>query len=160
MSKLSHSAKEAIIKRVLSNCGTMQEVAKNHSIGYSTLCEWVRRYRDGESITRSNGKQGAQSVSERFEHVLTTASLNEEEVGRYCREQGLYAFQLTKWKEDFMTERTSTDKTTQTAVKALQVENKSLKQEILRKDKALAEVTSLLILKKKASLIWGEIKDD
>jgi len=159
MSKLSHSAKEAIIKKALSNCGTMQEIAKNHSIGYSTLCEWVRRYRDGESITRS-GKQGMQSVSERFEHVLAAASLGEEEVGRYCRENGLYAFQLTKWKEDFMTERAPIDKTTQATVKALQMENKTLKQEVLRKDKALAEATALLILKKKASLIWGEVEDD
>jgi len=159
MSKLSHSAKEAIIKKALSNCGTMKELAKNHSIGYSTLCEWVRHYRDGESITRS-GKQGMQSVSERFEHVLATASLGEEEIGRYCRKNGLYAFQLTKWKEDFMTERASTDKTTQTAFKALQLENKTLKQEILRKDKALAETAALLVLKKKASLIWGEIEAD
>lgn len=159
MSKLSHSAKEAIIKKALSNCGTMREIAQNHSIGYSTLCEWVRRYRDGESITRSD-KQGMQPLSERFEHLLATASLSGDEVSRYCRENGLYAFQLTKWKEDFMTERASTDKATQTVVKALQTENKTLKQEILRKDKALAEATALLILKKKASLIWGEVEDD
>ena len=35
-------------------------------------------------------------------------------------------------------------------------EIKQLKKEILRKDKALAEASALLNLKKKANLLWGE----
>ena len=45
-------------------------------------------------------------------------------------------------------------------LKELRAENKQLKQDIRRKDSALAEATALLILKKKAALIWGEIGDD
>jgi len=37
---------------------------------------------------------------------------------------------------------------------------KALKSDLKRKDKALAEVTALLVLKKKANLLWGEIEDD
>jgi hypothetical protein len=37
---------------------------------------------------------------------------------------------------------------------------KELEREVRRKDKALAEVTALLILKKKAELIWGVVEDD
>ena len=42
----------------------------------------------------------------------------------------------------------------------LREENKRLKKELRRKDKALAETSALLVLKKKAHLIWGELEDD
>jgi len=73
--------------------------------------------------------------------------MSEEEIGAYCRENGLYSFQLTAWKESFMSLKTE-DK------------NQSLKQDIKRKDAALSEASALLILKKKASMIWGEIEGD
>ena len=37
----------------------------------------------------------------------------------------------------------------------LKAENKELKRDLYRKDRALAETTALLVLKKKADLIWG-----
>ena len=46
------------------------------------------------------------------------------------------------------------------ALKKLQAENRALKKDLLRKDKALAETSALLILKKKADLIWGDFEED
>jgi len=37
---------------------------------------------------------------------------------------------------------------------------KKLEREILRKDKALAEASALLILQKKVNLIWGDNDED
>ena len=45
-------------------------------------------------------------------------------------------------------------------MKALQKENEQLKKDLRRKDKALAETSALLVLKKKANLIWGDLEDD
>jgi len=42
----------------------------------------------------------------------------------------------------------------------MKAKNKKLESELRRKDKALAEASALLILKKKANLIWGESEDD
>ncbi len=39
-------------------------------------------------------------------------------------------------------------------------ENKRLKKELIRKEKALAEMAALLVLKKKADEIWGDKEDD
>lgn len=55
---------------------------------------------------------------------------------------------------------TEKDREALAELKALRIENKQLKQEIRRKDSALAETTALLVLKKKAALIWGEPGDD
>jgi hypothetical protein len=42
----------------------------------------------------------------------------------------------------------------------LKAQIKELKSDLYRKDKALAETSALLVLKKKANLIWGDGKDD
>ena len=82
-------------------------------------------------------------------------------LGVYCREHGIYSFQLTQWKNAFMTQpKVDKQKPNADEMKALITENKQLKQEIRRKDSALAETAALLVLKKKASLIWGELEDD
>lgn len=164
MQRLSTSAKQRIIEKALSKDGrTLNEIAKAHNIGLSTLGKWLRKYRKNGTIKNQiNGKMDQNlSISERFQHLMATASLNETEVGVYCRENGLYSFQLTEWKEDFMTQQNAEkEKTKLNELKELRAENKQLKQEIRRKDSALAEATALLILKKKAALIWGEAEDD
>ena len=92
---------------------------------------------------------------------MATASLDESTLGAYCREQGIYSFQLKTWKEAFMSHNSTEKKQTEsTELRALRAEVKALKKELHRKDKALAETSALLILKKKASLIWGEPGDD
>ena len=45
-------------------------------------------------------------------------------------------------------------------LKLLKHKIKQLTQELNRKDKALAETAALLVLKKKANLIWGEDEED
>jgi len=42
----------------------------------------------------------------------------------------------------------------------LQKQEKKLRKELRRKDRALAEASALLILKKKAEAIWGADEDD
>ena len=45
-------------------------------------------------------------------------------------------------------------------VRTLKKENKSLKKDLNRKEKALAETAALLVLKKKAQEIWGGPEED
>jgi hypothetical protein len=100
-------------------------------------------------------------VAEKFKHVMATANLNETKIGVYCRERGLYSYQLRQWQEEFMKQDKAPEQRqkTQSDMKALKAENALLKQDIRRKDRALSEATALLILKKKADLIWGEFVD-
>jgi hypothetical protein len=67
---------------------------------------------------------------------------------------------LQQWKNEFMLQDKNQKKQEiQSELKALRAENKLLKQDLLRKNRALAETTALLVLKKKANLIFGELKD-
>lgn len=164
MSRISTEAKQAIIEKVLSKDGrTVREIAQAHNIGYSTLKRWLKNNLDHGIIDSDKPvkKNQALSLSERFQHLMATASLDETATGIYCRENGLYAIQLTEWKEAFMTKEPMIKKQDNLAeLKALRLENKQLKQDVKRKNSALAEATALLILKKKADLIWGEAEDD
>lgn len=164
MRKISTEAKQAIIEKVLSKDGrTVKEIAKSHNIGYSTLKKWLKINLDHGIIDSDKPVKNNQalSLSERFQHLMATASLDETATGVYCRENGLYAVQLTQWKEAFMAKDLTIKKQDNLAeLKALRLENKQLKQDVKRKNSALAEATALLILKKKANLIWGEAGDD
>ncbi len=164
MSKLSTEAKQAIIEKVLARDGrTIKEIAEAHNVGCSTLQKWLRTSRNGDIVGSEKPVKNGQALSlaERFQHLIATASLDETAIGIYCRKNGLYGVQLTQWKEAFMTQQSSTkEQNNLTELKALRIENKLLKQDVKRKNSALAEATALLILKKKASLIWGEVEDD
>lgn len=94
--------------------------------------------------------------AEQLEHLLATSRLDDVKIGAYCREHGLYSFQLQQWKNEFMTNDNSQKKReTQSELKALRIENKLLKKDLLRKDRALAETTALLVLKKKLHYSLG-----
>ena len=93
----------------------------------------------------------------------TTPKLSEEELGAFLRREGIHESQLEEWRA----------KATEAATGALKAPHakrsertpearriKELERELLRKDKALAEVAALLALKKKVQEIWGDEDDD
>ncbi len=101
------------------------------------------------------------TVEERFEALLETGQLNEEEVGRWCREHGVHTHQLSRWRQDAMAGTGGKTATAEQAeTRRLREQVKELKKQLRRKDKALAEAAALLVLKKKAASIWGEPEDD
>ena len=163
MNRLSTDAKQAIVQKALLRKGqNLRDIAQAHSIGYSTLNKWLIEYRKNGKIGRAVSSTHQElSAAEKLQHLVATAALDEAALGAYCREQGIYSFQLKEWKETLMTQKLTEKKQTESAeLRALRAENKALKKELRRKDKALAETSALLVLKKKASLIWGEPEDD
>ena len=165
MTHLSLEAKEAIVTKALSRGDTsLEEIAKESGIGYSTLQSWLRLKREGsllEDRRRGRPPKG-QGQTPPLQHILTTVGLDEEAIGSYCREQGIHSFQLKQWQDELMTQggdkKQSDDYRKE--LKLLRDENKQLKKDLHRKDKALAETSALLVLKKKANLIWGDIAED
>lgn len=153
MKQISTETKQAIIAKVLAKDGrTLSEIAQAHNIGLSTLARWLKNYRENVTMTQQQDTNKGQclSLAAKLHHIIATATLDEATIGVYCREHGLYSFQLSKWKEEFMNPKHHHQQAANRAeLKALRMENKQLKQELRRKDSALAEATALLILKKK-----------
>lgn len=164
MSHLSAEAKEAIVLKALNRGETtLESIAHANNIGYSTLQKWIKRHQAGIPLGRQttpNKSSNALTRVEQFNHLLSTSGLDDVSLGKYCREHGLYSHQLTAWRNAFMTAPNSKTHVEQTELKKLKKENQQLQKELHRKDKALAEASALLVMKKKADLIWGVDVDD
>jgi transposase-like protein len=88
--------------------------------------------------------------------------MSEAEVGAYCRQKGLYPEQVQRWKKAFLqgtSMQEGADKRTQKQQRDSRKTIKKLQAEIRRKDRVLAETTSLLVLSKKLEALYGEDPD-
>jgi len=164
MTHLPQEAREAIVSQAINRgTTTLEAIAKSNNIGQSTLERWVKNYQNGQLLcNRDKGAATTElSYKEQFEHILATTKLDDVSLGKYCRKHGLYSHQIIKWREYFMRQKQEPNNNKQRQeLKKLKDENKRLQAELRRKDKALAEASALLILKKKADLIWGVDEGD
>jgi len=157
----SGTAKESIINKALNRGNQrLSEIALANNIALSTLGRWLRENKSSKSS--AVGKMvGLPRSGERYKHLKATCGQDDVKIGAYCRRHGLYPHQLTQWETEFMTNSAPISKPQPNVeIRALKAEVIELKKSIMRKDKVLAETMALLILKKKATQIWGESEDD
>jgi len=159
----SEELRDRVLHKALNSGLTQEALAQEFGIGRSTLQKWLRDNRDqgGESMEKKERRPQDWSAQERFTAVIETSAMSEEELGAWCRSQGLYSHHLSQWKTEAIAGMEG-HKSFQgrSELRRLREQNKQLKKELRRKDKALAETTALLVLKKKARTIWGELEDD
>ena len=89
--------------------------------------------------------------------MLETAALNGSELGEYCRKRGLYSAQIAAWRSA-CEQANDWDRASSVRLGRVTKEKKRVKdleRDLARKDRALAETAALLVLRKKASAIWG-----
>jgi len=102
-------------------------------------------------------------AEEKLKVVLETASMSESALGEYLRKKGLHGVEVARWREEALsglkTEKRGRPKVDPEIVK-LRKREKELERNLRKKEKALAEASALLVMKKKAELIWGAGEDD
>jgi transposase-like protein len=169
--RFSQSFKVQAVEKALSRSGntTVNEIAGSLGVGCSTLGKWIVQARNQEFdvVTRDKINRMTQdkrpqdwTPEERQNMVCACASLSDEKLSEYCREQGIYPHHVKQWKLDFINGNTSREKAVSPSeLKILRQENKALKKELNRKDRALAETAALLVLQKKVQAIWGNDED-
>jgi len=90
------------------------------------------------------------TAEDKFKAILETNNLTEDKLGVYCRENGIYSTNLDEWKLQCLSGFEPIAKNEyRSKYLNLEKDHKKLKSELNRKDKALAEASSLLILQKK-----------
>ena len=141
-------------------------LAEETGISQSSLSRWLRQARlmssDNEQGPSSNGPRRPQDWSprEKWEAVLKASSLAPEALGAFLREQGLTQALLDTWREAALQGLTPTrPEKPERLSPAEQKKLKQLEKELRRKDKALAELSALLVLSKKAQALWGDEDD-
>ena len=153
--------RETIIRKLLSPWSPgLRELARTHGVSKNTVMRWRAEYqRSGMEDDDLKKRPQDWPAEEKFQAVMDTANLNKSDLGAYCRRNGLHGETLEIWRETCLTSIRKGPRINPVE-KALKKENHELKRDLRRKEKALAEATALLILKKKAALIWGEDGED
>ncbi len=155
--------KESMVKRMTIPGGIgVTSLSKESGICTATLFRWKRDYGKVDRTNKLMGKRRPQdwSAEEKLKAIGETAKLSEEDLGLYLRREGLHSSHLEQWRSDFVEGLTRLREKPKRIVSEDKKKIKELEREVRRKDKALAEATALLILKKKAALIWGEVEED
>ena len=161
--------KERMVRRMSGvDAISASALAKEIGVPQPTLSKWLRLastacrddfFESGfRKVTTVTGKRPQDwTAEEKLRVVLESASLTGEELGAFLRSKGLYESHLEQWRAqtlDGLHGKTSGKKALKKKPESKEI--RKLKQELARKDKALAETAALLVLKKKALSIWGD----
>ena len=150
--KYSQAFKEALVTQILTRGDrTITSVCAEAGVLRRTATKWVQRCGTVSAHSTERGRM-TWTAEAKLKALVETAGLAEPELGLYLRREGLYSTQIMEWRAEViahfetrpMPKKDARDETI-----------RQLEREILRKDKALAEASALLILQKKVELIWG-----
>jgi hypothetical protein len=111
-------------------------------------------------IAAEESSPNFRSTAEKFRLVLESRSISVDTMGQWLREHGLHSEHLPIWEQEIAQVMAEKSDKAKENMSQLTKENKRLKKELARKEKALAEMAALLVLKKKADAIWGDKEDD
>ena len=157
--------KEAIIRRMMPpNAVSVRELSKETGVSDVTLYKWRKDYQNkGVAVPANSNKPESWSAEDKLAIVVESMSLNEANLGEYCRLKGLYPEQVLQWKQDALSgyqHSSQVEKQQSLQQKKDRQRIKKLEAELNRKEKALAETAALLVLSKKCQAIWGENEED
>ena len=160
--KYSKRIKSSVMKKILPpENRSIPEVAREMGISDQTIYNW-KRLADNGTMTLDAETISPVSLNriEKFSLLLEGKGRSEETVGIWLREKGLHSEHLNLWEQELQDILKDKDAKYRKENAILKKEKRELEKELRRKDKALAEMAALLILKKKASEIWGDREDD
>jgi transposase-like protein len=158
----SEEFKRSAVEKYL-NRGTkpVHELLRELGIGSPTIYQWRDKFASLPGMKKSSTPK-SRSAAEKLKTLIEFEVLPAAERGEYLRRNGLHEENLVEWRgqiEKALTPAKLSLKERQELF-AEQKKVKALEGELRRKDKALAEVSALLILKKKADLLWGTEEDE
>jgi transposase-like protein len=155
--------KEAALEKMFHTDLSLRQISDELSIPRATLHCWKKQYsmikNDSEAI---NTPAESWTPEEKFAVVLESATLSEVELNAYCREKGVYPAQIKAWREACVRGNQPQDKHLRREASYQQHKRKinTLERELKRKEKALAEMAALLVLRKKYDALWEEPEGD
>ncbi len=146
------------------NSVAVSKIAQDTGVSDVTLYKWRTAFRN-RGLAVPGDKQAPENwaAADKLAVVIETASMNEAQLGKYCRSKGLYPEQITQWKDSAISgyqHSRDIEKDKAQSRKEDKTKIKHLESELRRKDKALAETAALLVLSKKLEAIWGESEED
>jgi len=146
--------KKAMVQKMLIPGGPgVTRLSREIGVNKQTLYNWRDKFHDigtGNTYTHRSPRQWTEE--DKYEALLEAARLTGEELGKWLREKGLRSEHIEKWQHDMKKNLKQQKKNTE--LKEAKKRINEQEREIRRKDKALAEISALVGLKKKVDALW------
>jgi len=145
------------------NAISISALSAETGIAKSTLSRWLRQAGTMSSVTTKTTQKTNRDADSgpprwtperRFQALIDASKLDGSQLGAFLRTEGLHEAQLAEWRAA-ATQALGAPRRAERA-KGSPKELRALRQELDRKNKALAETAALLVLQGKARALWGE----
>lgn len=152
MREYSQELKDSLVARMLApNNESVSALAQETQIPKGTLYGWRAAALGRVKPMPSEEPPSSAGLSSdaKFMIVVETAGLNEHELGEYCRRKGLFTQQVQAWRArcsaaNGLAPRRAEQAHSREQARAI----RHLRDELHRKDQALAEAAALLVLQR------------
>lgn len=153
--------KQKMIEKMVRPGGpSALELAEQTGVAHTTLCLWRRQAGKVKGMADSKDRRPQDwSAQEKLQAVVEAEGLSDEQLGAFLRRKGLHKTHLERWRTAMQSALDDKPKKRSGSIREAR-KIRDLERELQRKDKALAEASALLVLKKKAQAIWGDEDDD
>jgi transposase len=163
--KYSKEFKKVAVQKMLSRGHrSVKMVADELGTSPQMLYFWAKEFgRDtGAAMKASERRPQDLSSAEKMKAVMEFEVLPDLEQGLYLRREGFMSEHLSGWKKIWEQALDAGQEAPVARAEWTEMNRKlkELEKDLRRKDRALAETTALLVLKKKADLIWGIHEDE
>ena len=151
MARYGQAFKDRAVARLLPpESATVAKVAREVGVAVVTLERW----RVDAQLRPM--RERAWTAGARLEAVIAAAAMDEAGKSAWCREHGVYPAELEKWRGSATAALAEPEEARASPQQTRQDRRriKELERDLLRKDRALAETTALLVLAKKLSAIF------
>lgn len=148
----STDVKRTALEKMLRSGGKkLSEISKEMDIPKDTLYFWLRKAKDG-SMDR---KKRTSDLQQKQAKILEARNYRDEDLGRWLRKNGLHESQLIAWTKEIDSHLAKTDgHSGRESEQRKRI--KELERDLFRKDKALAEMAALAVLKKKMTAFYDQ----
>ena len=156
------AVRDAIRKRMRPpNRESVAEIVRSTGITPQTIYNWRSRWQKQGQLVSATSKPPEQwSAADKLAAVIQAAGLSGTDLGAFCRERGLYPKQLARWRQaaedangpsaPSMADQRELQRKNQEQAREI----RRLQRELEKKEKALSEAATLLMLSKKLDQLW------
>ena len=146
--------KKAMVQKLLLPGGpSVLTLSRETGVSEQSLYNWLAKYQNGGTVKFQRSPR-QWTENEKYDALLEAASLTGEDLGKWLREKGLRSEHIEIWQREM--KKNLNQQKRNTELKEAKKRIKELERELRRKDKALAEMSALVVLKKKVDALWGD----
>lgn len=162
MARYSAQFRNNVLRKMLPpQSKTVGEVAAEFGLSTATIYGWKAKMNDG-TLQVDDGAQGARhrQLSEKFSLLLESRGLPDEELGSWLRDNGLHSQHLSVWEQEVRDAMGKGEQAMREQLKAAKKKIHEQERELIRKEKALAEMAIIVVAQKKTQELFKDRTDD